>query len=82
VDSTFKCVSQRDVLQIHATKAVLQVYTQSQARNQRGAIGQFPPPRNFQNRIYLLSIATSLHHFAPPEKISWLRPCTELFVHR
>jgi len=33
--------------------------TQHQARNQRGAIGQLPPPRNFHKRMYLLGGATS-----------------------
>jgi len=25
--------------------------------------------------MYLLGIATGLHHFSPLKKISWLRPC-------
>jgi len=29
--------------------------------------------------MFLLGIATSLHHFSPSEKISWLRPCIMVF---
>jgi len=46
----------------------------TRAATRRGAIGQFPPPRNFHERMYLLGTATSYIIF-PPENISWLRPC-------
>jgi len=45
------------------------VLSLEQGRNQRGAIGQFPPFRNFHKCMYLLGTATS-YIILPPPKIS------------
>jgi len=39
-----------------------------------GAIGQLPPPK-FKNTYVFVRYSNRLHHFAPPDNISWLRPC-------
>jgi len=42
--------------------------------------GKLPdrPPEIFKNDVFV-RYSNKLHHFAPPENISWLRPCIQAF---